>query len=375
MADNDLVFESTTDSPEQIAEGLGVVLAPDSGGQDGADATVEDPGSEPEGVEGAGDPDPAPVGEVTPQATRVTAPRPVVADKPKSPKPAPRSVNGAVAAARRESEAKLKVAEAERDAALARVRELAAAHPLDPQTQRPAAARVTTTIRPEDIPETHPELVAVQVEMTALGKKPVQGDFADFEEFEAKRDQWIEDRATLRSDLNAVRKDVARRETDAIATANRAAAETASAFEQSVSAAKVRHADYDDVMAHVRDDGITVGREIGHLLMESPHGGEVTYYLATHPAEVDRINTLSPARQLAAVVQIEDRLTATLGGRPGTPPRPTARTTRAPDPQVHLVGDLPSARTAKDLNDPSLSQAEYNRLRDQMDRESGRRLH
>lgn len=377
--DDDLIMESTTDSPAQIAEGLGLELAPDPVPVDGDEPTpipVVVEGEETPPVEADTDPEGDPVepvpGEVTTHPARHAAPR-----KPAGPT-APRrakAVDGAAAAARRTAEARLRVAEAERDAALARVREIAAGHPIG---ERPAPRVATTTVvTAADVPDTHPEIAAILGKVTALGAKPKQGDFADFDEFEEKKDQWIETRAILKARVEIVREDVARRETHLIADANRAADETHSAFEQSIVAAKGRHADYDEVMNRVRDEGLRISRDLGQAAMESPIGADVLYYLATHPTEMARIDALSPNRQLAEVGLIEGHLAATI--RPAaSAQRPTARTTRAPDPQQHLVGDLPSrgsfASRDEEMNHPSTTIARYNQLRNEMDVESGRRM-
>jgi hypothetical protein len=220
----------------------------------------------------------------------------------------------------------------------------------------------------------------MQAQIEALGAKPQQADFEDFDQFENARDQWIETRAALRAEMNTVRKDVARRESIAIDAANRAASETADAFAQTVADARARHADYDDAMDAAREQGLSVSRDLGQALMESPVGAEVLYHLVTNPAEVDRLAAMSPTRALTELGMIEGRISARLAGRPGqrsaTPgARPAARTTRAPEPQRTVLGEMPSVSSRRNLNDPNLSQSEYNRLRDEMDRESGRRTH
>ncbi len=371
--DDDLVMESTTDSPEQIAEGLGIELAEDQPAVEAAAEGDAAPVTEPADDEAETEP----VGEVTPEPAKVVAAKPR-AGEPKKKLAAPRNVNGAIAAVRREEEARRKVAETERDAALARIAELTAGRPAQTaaaaHAERADLARVTA-VKPEDVPDTYPEIAALTTKITALGPKPKQADFADFDEFEEKRDTWIEERARLRARVDSVREDVARRETVAIAEAHRAAQETTTAFQASEATARARHADYDDKVKATIAAGLIVSDDLGRAILESPHGGELRYYLMANPAEVARLNALSPHRQLVEIGMVESRIAASLqpDGR-HEPTRPTARTTRAPDPQRNLVGELPSAARKKDLNDPSLTQAEYNRLRDEMDRESGRRV-
>ena len=364
MAD-DLVMESTTDSPEQIAEGLGVELseAPDAD----AEAPVAEAADASEGDADAAEPEPI-AEEVTPVPASVSAP------KTRTPRAQRKSADAAAAAARRKAEAELSVLQAERDALRRRLEELSAGRVPTP-VATPAPAPVLTPLTAQDIGDDHPEIAAVLAKVTALGPKPQQHDFADYDEFETKKDEWIEQRATLRARAEAVRQDVARRESIAQAEANRAAQTTAAAFARSVEAARGRHADYDEKMEAVTKAGLSISRDIGAALMESPVGADVVYYLASHPEEVDRLNRLSPTRAVAEAGIIEARVAASLRGTESrSSNRPVARTTKAPDPQSTVLGDGPSSG-ARDINDPNLSLAEYNRLRDQMDRESGRRAH
>jgi hypothetical protein len=369
-------MESTTDSPEQIAEGLGVESdepAVETADGEADPAAIEEPPVE--GDEPAEETDEPPAGEVTRHPEKVVAAKakPTVKGK----KLAPRNVNGAIAAARREAEAKTKVAETERDAALARVKELTTG------IERPAPrAQIPPSAKPivaEDVPDTHPRIAALLTKMTALGAKPKQGDFEDFEEFEEKRDKWIEDRATLRGRVESVREDVARQATLESDEANRAAADTASSFKLTEDHAREQHDDYDEQIAAAAKAGLRVSDDIATAILESPHGGELRYYLCAHPSEVDRIMALRPHRQIAELGIIESRIAASL---PEQKPkaRPTARVTKAPDPQQNLIGDLGGGGTRfktreEEMNHPGTTLARYNVLRNQMDVETGRRTH
>jgi hypothetical protein len=232
---------------------------------------------------------------------------------------------------------------------------------------RRAAAAV---VKPTDIPETHPDLADLQAELAALGEKPQQDAFDDYSAFEAARDTWIENRATIRAEINSVRKDVARREAAALDEANRAAQEQIGRWEKAVNDARARHADYDSVMAAANH--LTISRDMQIAMAESDLGADVAYHLAKHPAEVMRLNGLSTHRALAELGIIEGRLRAGLRSTPPAPARPGARTTKAPEPQGTTLGDFAGPGVKRDLNDPNLSQAEYNRLRDEMDAQNGR---
>jgi len=375
--DNDLVMESTTDSPEQIADGLGVELAPETTLETSDAATADEPVIEAGAtdVPAEGDESDQP-GEVTPEVARVAAPK-------RAPRPQRKTADAAAAAARRQADADKRVLEEENAALRRRLEQLSTGLvTADATATRPVQAvdAAPVVVAPEDISDEHPALATVQAQIAKLGVKPQQADFDDYDAFETARDEWIENRASLKARLNFVREDVARQESIALDAANRAARETAVQFESSVQSARQRYEDYDDVMATAREQDLRVPRDLGQALMESPVGADVLYYLCTNPAEVERITALSTTRALAEIGKLEGRIQARLGGRPGPrgivpapTARPGARITRAPEPQRTVLGDMPSTAVKRDLNDPSLSQSEYNRLRDQMDRESGRR--
>lgn len=379
--DDDLVMESTTDSQEEIAAGLGVELTPIETAADGDESPVDDPGTaapvdEGTADEGDLDADAADEGqpaEVTEPPVRQSAPR------PRAPRAQPRRVSGAAAAARRESEAKLRVAETQRDAALARVAELTSGIP-----SRPAAAVAREEAQPvvveaASVPDTHPQVAAALAAVTALGARPKQDDFPDFEVFEAAKDTWIEDRARLRMRVDVVREDVARRLSQEGTEANRAAQATKSAFAQAEEGCRTRHADYDEQVEAATKAGVRVSQDVAMAMLESPIGADVRYYLITHPKEITRIAALTPHRQVAEIGILEGRIAASIrqpSGRVLTTGRP--RVSLAPEPQENLMGDLPSGgrkSREEEMNDPRTTQVRYNQLRNEMDRESGRRTH
>jgi len=360
MDNEDVTMESTTDTEEQIAEGLapdtdleGVEAAASDEATPAADATVVDPPV-------VDDPSkPAPT--ETKLAARGTADRKA--------RPQRKSVDGAAAAARRKAEAEAATLKTENER-LARELEAAKAAkpaPAPPPVETPAADAAPAI----DIPDTHPEVAKALKAITDLGPRPKQEDFADYNEFEEKKDEWIETRASLRTRADIVREDVARREAARVAAANRAEAEADAAFLASMTDAKTRHADYDTVMDAARTSGLEVQHHIGQAVRRSPIGAEVSYYLATHREEVTRLNGLDPHRAVAEVGKLEARLEAeiTAGKKPAATP---GRVTKAPDPQRNLMGDLPTHTQTKDLNDPNLTQAEYNAIRNAQDRERGR---
>lgn len=353
--DDDIVMESTTDTPEQIAEGLEIELeaAPEGAV---ADDAADDGGGAPE-------PEPAVV-DVRP-ADKSAEP---VVTKPRAVRKPARREGKAVDP---ELEAEMNVMRLENEALKTRLTESITGKPATRTEAAPQPAKRVFTAK--DVPDDHPELKAIDAEIAKI-VKPKQDDFDDFEKFEAARDQAIEDRAFLRSERERTKAAIAAHATQVHADADQKAATTAGAFDKSVRDAKARHADYDDLLAAAAARKLDVSEDLATAIFESEVGGELTYYLAKWPAEVTRLSGLSPHRQIIELGKIEARVQQALSKEPNRAAKPGARTTRAPEPQRFMVGDLPSGDTEKDLNDPNLSQQEYNRLRDKMDEASGRRI-
>lgn len=372
--DDDLVMESTTDSPEQIAEGLGVTIETADASKD-ADTVdlVAEPAADPDGEVDAEpaleveDADP----EVTEPAVRVAAAKPRQQRK---------SVDGAAAAARRKAKA-----EAERDAEEVRrenedLRERLAAVQAgkpDPGADTDIAlpAIDPVVITPEQILDTHPEIAPLVASLAKLGAKPKQADFADLDEFEEKRDEWIGKKARLEARIDNTRDAVAARESTIRTQAKRDAAVVGVAYQRTERASRARHADYQTVMDTAKTAGWKVQPHLAQAIFESPQGAELAYYLAKNPKEVARLNVLTPHRGVVEIGIIEGRITA--GSRGGIVARPPAATrmTRASDPPRSLIDGHSGRVSTTDLNDPNLSLAEYNHKRDEMDRQSGRRTH
>lgn len=92
------------------------------------------------------------------------------------------------------------------------------------------------------------------------------------------------------------------------------------------------------------------------FIREFDNAYDVLYQLAKDPAEVTRIAALSPARQLAELGKLEDRLSKP---EPKTPPIPPV--SKAPAP-IRQVGGSSSAEPENDLT-KATSQEEYERMR------------
>ena len=153
--------------------------------------------------------------------------------------------------------------------------------------------------------------------------KPKLEDFQTLEQYQEALTDWkLDQREQQRKDAEA-----------------RTAAEEAVRKEQETwakreKAARKAHDDYDDLMETVQipaGPGVLAARQ---AMLEDEHGAEMLYYLAKHPAELERIAGLSPASAILAIGKLSASLTpATENGKPRItgapkPPPPSGRPTR-----------------------------------------------
>jgi hypothetical protein len=127
--------------------------------------------------------------------------------------------------------------------------------------------------------------------------------------------------------------------------------------------------------ARAQGDAMTLNPDSTQGVLLSPVGPDLKRYLMKYPAEVARINSLPPLRQLAELGKIEGRIeAASAGGQVQTrETRPVGRVTRAPEPVSAVLGDRPGVAREDDPGATNLPFAEYQRIRDRMDEASGKR--
>jgi hypothetical protein len=102
--------------------------------------------------------------------------------------------------------------------------------------------------------------------------------------------------------------------------------------------------DFDEVCQYSQ---AVVTEPMSLAIMESEKGALIAYYLAKNPQEAERISKLSPSKQAAAIVTLEEKVA-----------RPAKQPSQAPEP-ITPVGTKTEIQ-----KDPSkMSQAEFNAWR------------
>lgn len=156
------------------------------------------------------------------------------------------------------------------------------------------------------------DFLARQNQPTAQTKEPTapqREGFASYEEY-LQAQARHEAQAAARGEVERAQK--AERER----AANDAVARE---WNEKIEAAKKDLPDFDQVVEDAADMPLT--QAMAQALRESDRGAHLIHYLATHADEAERISKLTPARQMAAIVALEEKV-AKPSRKPSSAPAP-----------------------------------------------------
>lgn len=114
--------------------------------------------------------------------------------------------------------------------------------------------------------------------------------------------------------------------------------------------------DYKEVITELMESNPKVSVTFEQLLFTSENGPEILYELAKDMKEFERINSLSPIAAAREFGKIESKLSSKPSEK-----QESKKTTKAPQP-INPVGSK-GGSVSKSLDDPNLSQKEYEALR------------
>jgi len=156
-------------------------------------------------------------------------------------------------------------------------------------------------------------------------------------------------------DWKANQREAAKREQEQRDSETKKQQATVDSWNQRVEAARKAHADYDDVMA---DADVELPPLVVDALMDSDHGGELAYWLASNREEAERIAKLSPVAAVRKLGEIEAGLRST----PSSPqPKPV---TKAPKPVTPVAaGTASPVPSSSDLDTDDFAAYEQARRR------------
>lgn len=150
----------------------------------------------------------------------------------------------------------------------------------------------------------------------AAPDKPTPDKFADYAEFVEALADWKADQRIAQA--------LEKREAE---SAQKRQAETRiQSWEQRQAATRAAVPDYDAV---VGASDAPVATHVAEALQESEHGPALAYHLAKNPAELERLNGLSPREADRAIGRLEERLTANAAPAADLAP---VKTSQAPRP-------------------------------------------
>lgn len=135
--------------------------------------------------------------------------------------------------------------------------------------------------------------------------------------------------------------------------------QTARTVQTKLTAAKAKYADFDSVTTAdlAAGTGLILSPAMQQFVVESDSGMDVVYHLGSTPADYQRIFALSPARQLAELGKLEDKLGTQAAPPPEKPKPPVSKA--PPPPRRTSGGEPPPAKSTAEAG----SMAEHRRLR------------
>ena len=201
--------------------------------------------------------------------------------------------------------------------------------------------------------------------------RPKQDDFEDFEKFLEARDEWVASKTKFEITTQLAAEAATAREAQAKAQAMAEQKAADDAYFARVDKAREKYADFDDVI-EANKDLLLPGVVLAHI-KASEVGPELLRHLATHHKLAAELAAMGAAGRtgaaLVAVGKIEAALEAAatpapVAAVPETPkPGKTVPVSRAPAPVATIAG-RGAGIGPKALDDPSVSQREYNERRD-----------
>lgn len=179
-----------------------------------------------------------------------------------------------------------------------------------------------------------------------LSGKPKQDDFESHDDYvEALTDWKVENKLSAR--------DAKVKETE-VKTEHQKLVDT---FLERKATFQKDHADYDELMEDVEDIPLSI--TVREILLSSENGPELAYELAKNKEELKRIAALPAIACAREIGKFESRLAK-------AEPIEKTKTTKAPAP-IKPVKSNAGGGGKKSLDDPNLTQREYEALRDEQD--------
>jgi len=152
---------------------------------------------------------------------------------------------------------------------------------------------------------------------SAPEQEPQEGDFTDYGQYL----KALARHEVRQQQIEARREAVTQQQQQQIAELSRN-------FEPQIQAARAKYEDFDEVIAQPLFSPMTQ-----EMLLHSPQGAEIAYFLGTNPQEALKLNALSPVVAAREIIKLEGRFAV----QPKT-------VSSAPEPITPLTGSAPAVK-------------------------------
>jgi hypothetical protein len=181
--------------------------------------------------------------------------------------------------------------------------------------------------------------------------EPIPDDFETHQEYVRALTKWTVNQSDKEKEQKAAKAKLEAEQSQRL-----------NAHYERVNAFAEKTADYEEVIESVGDMSLSVS--IQDLLIASENGPELLYELAKNRTEFERINKLGPLAAAREIGRFEARFI-----KASEDPKPEPKkTTQAPKPIAPVGGK--SGKVEKSIYDATLSQREYEALRDKQTRKA-----
>ena len=165
---------------------------------------------------------------------------------------------------------------------------------------------------------------------------PKQGESETYEDFLERKATWVAEQRAAKIVEERLK---ARDEQVSKAKAEEADRTLTQNWQKSVEKVRDKYDDYDEV---TQDEGFNPTPAMARAMLESDQKAEIAYYLAKNPEEMERIAKMSPLRQAAEVLKLEDKVASKAPAKkPSKAPAPIDPVGGKSGSEGRLRDDLP----------------------------------
>lgn len=164
--------------------------------------------------------------------------------------------------------------------------------------------------------------------------EPTRDQFGTYEEFIEARAEYKAAKAAEKTLREAIRHEEQSRIKE---TQEKSAQE----WTKRIDSARDEIEDFDEVCS---DSEAPVTQHMSSAIMESDRGAHIAYYLAKHPSEAERISKLSPSKQIAAIVALEEKVAKPVKN-PSKAPAPINPVNKGSGPDSDMPSDKDDIET------------------------------